>query len=137
MLQSTKRAIRAATAVAGLGLALALIAPSATFARGGGGGKQVAGTCSAHSTSTLKVKREDGPKLEVEFEVDQNKVGAAWDVRLRNDGISFWHGQKVTRAPSGSFTVHKLSTDGAGTDTIAARATNLATGETCTASLSI
>jgi hypothetical protein len=46
-------------------------------------------------------------------------------------------GTKKTLAPSGSFTVNRLLTDRAGSDTILAKATNAATGEVCTATLTV
>ena len=44
-----------------------------------------AGKCSGSSTSKIKVKPDDG-RLEVEFEVDQNKNGARWKVRIKDNG---------------------------------------------------
>ena len=45
-----------------------------------------AGTCTVRSTSKIKVKDEDGGRLEVEFEVDQNRNGQKWGVVLRRNG---------------------------------------------------
>jgi len=94
------------------------------------------GNCSAASDWRLKVKPEDG-KLELEFEVDQNKVGKTWNVVLKHNGNKFWSGQKTTKAPSGSFTVHKLTNNAPGTDSFSGRATNPATGEVCFGTVSI
>src|SRR5215218_7147597 len=54
---------------------------------GGGGarGTRVAGTCTDGSTAKLKAKPDDG-RLEVELEVDQNRNGVTWTVRIRRDG---------------------------------------------------
>src|SRR4051794_29272060 len=61
--------------------------------RGGSGGSggdgsratRVAGTCTDGSTAKLKAKPDDG-RLEVELEVDQNRNGVKWAVRVRRDG---------------------------------------------------
>lgn len=88
------------------------------------------GNCSANSDWKLKVGPDDG-RLEVEFEVDQNRNGQTWNVVLKHNGAAFWRGQRTTKAPSGSFEVRKLTSNKAGTDTIVGRATNPKTGETC------
>jgi hypothetical protein len=104
---------------------------------GGGGdrGKRVAGTCTDGSTAKLKVKPDDG-RLEVEFEVDQNRNGVTWAVRVRRDGTLVIKRSATTHAPSGSFEVEKKIANAAGSDRIAARATS-PSGEVCTASLRI
>lgn len=121
----------------GLALATGLFVAAGAFggsayARGSRPAVVKAGTCTGNSTSTLKVKPDDSG-TEVEFEVDQNRNGATWRVTLRNDGVAFFQGNRVTRAPSGSFTVQARTQDGPGLDRIAARARNLKTGEVCTA----
>ena len=88
------------------------------------------GSCTNGSTWKLKIKPDDG-RIESEFEVDQNVNGAKWHVVLRNDGVKFFEGDRTTRAPSGSFSLTRFSTNGTGPDRIAARARNLATGEIC------
>jgi hypothetical protein len=88
------------------------------------------GSCSGTSTWKLKVSPDNG-RLEVDFEVDQNRAGDTWSVRMRDNGVLFFSGQRVTQAPSGSFEVRKLTANRAGADNIVARATNLRTGEVC------
>ena len=88
------------------------------------------GSCSAQSDWKLKLSPEDG-RIEVEFEVDQNRVGRTWNVKLKRDGSVFWRGQRTTRAPSGSFEVRRVIRDSAGKDSIVARATNPTSGEVC------
>jgi hypothetical protein len=88
------------------------------------------GSCSANSDWKLKLSPEDG-RIEVEFEVDQNKVGRTWNVRLKRDGTVFWRGQRTTQAPSGSFEVRRVIRNGAGPDRIVGRAVNPASGEVC------
>jgi hypothetical protein len=107
-------------------------------ARGGGGGSRatrVAGTCTDGSTAKLKVKPDDG-RLELEFEVDQNRSGVTWAVRVRRDGVLVIRRNATTHAPSGSFSVEKKIANPAGSDRIAARATS-PSGEVCTASLTV
>lgn len=112
-----------------------ILGAGAVDARGGDTQARVSGTCSGQSSWKLKVKKEDAGKLETEFEVDQNANGARWRVVLKNDGIQYFSGIRTTHDPSGSFTVSRRTTDGAGPDVITATARNLATGETCSASL--
>jgi len=88
------------------------------------------GSCTNNSDWKLKLSREDG-RIEVEFEVDSNRVGQSWNVRLKNDGNVFFTGTRVTKAPSGSFEVRRLSTNGPGSDFIVGRAVNPKTGEVC------
>jgi len=105
------------------------------FARGGDD-VVTEGACSGTSDWTLKLSPEDS-RLEVEFEVDQNVVGDTWKVVLKDNGTVFFRGQAVTKGPSGSFEVRRLTTDQAGTDNVVALARNLRTGETCQGSGSI
>ena len=93
------------------------------------------GDCSASSDWKLKLTPDDG-RLEVEFEVDQNRNGQTWNVVLKHNGKRFWSAQRATKAPSGSFSVRKLTSNAAGADTIVARATNHRTGEACKATVS-
>ena len=96
----------------------------------------MAGTCTAASTSSLKVKSDDR-RLEVEFEVDSNIRRQSWNVVLQDNGSTFLSKTRKTKGPSGSFEARSRPANRAGTDTIQATATNGATGESCTATLSI
>ena len=91
-------AIAALLAVSALGFASAALA-------GDGGGDddvRVSGRCTGSATSELELSPEDG-RIEVEFEVDQNRAGVRWQVVLRRQGTVFFRGSRVTRGPSGSF----------------------------------
>jgi hypothetical protein len=121
-------------AIAGLMVAGIFSAAPAAMAKDGDVIRQ--GTCTGNSTAKIKLSKDDG-RIEVEFEVDQNKVGDTWRVKLLHNGDPFFTGTRTTQAPSGSFELRKLTNDAAGTDTIRARARNLSTGEVCTASASI
>ena len=93
------------------------------------------GTCSGSAHWKLKVKPDDG-RLEVEGEVDANRNGQVWSWRILHDGYVSYRGTRTTRAPSGSFSVHRRVVDMAGTDLIGFRASNSATGQTCRGHLS-
>lgn len=104
--------------------------------RGGGnddGRKLVAGTCSGSSTSKLKVKNDDG-RLEVEFEVDQNRSGVTWGVVIKRNRSPVVRTRATTGGRSGSFSVERKIGNPAGPDRIAARATSPG-GEVCSAAL--
>lgn len=100
---------------------------SAAIAKGGV--VRVSGTCTKASTAKLKLKPDNG-RIEVEVEVDQNRNRVPWNVVIRRNGAIAAKVATITRAPSGSFSVHRLVTNGAGRDVIAATATRR--GETCT-----
>lgn len=120
-------------AVALVGASLLSFAPAA-YASDGGVIRR--GRCSAQSTWKLKAKPDNG-RIELEFEVDQNVVGQAWRVAIRQDGAAIFSGVRVTQAPSGSFDVALRPMDSAGADRFVARATNRSTGETCVGSLTL
>lgn len=99
----------------------------------GGPGVRVRGVCTQTSTAKLKISREDS-RLEVEFEVDQNRNGVPWKVRLRLNGSLVASTTARTHAPSGSFSVRRLIVGTQGTVTAVA---TRASGERCTARASI
>jgi len=88
------------------------------------------GSCSHSSDWKLKLSPEDGG-LEVEFEVDQNVVGAKWKVVMKHDGNRFFRDRRTTKAPSGSFEVRRVINNRSGSDRVTAKARNLRTGEFC------
>ena len=90
------------------------------------------GDCSANTDWKLKLSPENG-RVEVEFEVDQNRDGQAWNVKLKRNGSSFWSGQRTTQPPSGSFDVRRVASGSSG-DRFSGIATNPRTGEVCRAS---
>ena len=115
-------ALAAAFAVGAL-----VVAPSA-MAKDGDVIKE--GNCTEGSDWKLKLSEENG-KIEVEFEVDQNKVGDEWRVTLKHDGERFYRAVKETKGPSGSFEVERLEPNLAGDDRFVGKALNLSTGEEC------
>lgn len=92
-----------------------------------------AGRCSASSRWKFKVKNEDGNRLEVEFEVDQNRNGQRWGVQLKQNGRKVLRRAYRTRPPSGSFEARRIIRNRPDRDRLVATARNTRTGERCTA----
>ena len=69
--------------------------------------QDVRGTCTQSSTSKLKLSEENG-RIEVEFEVDQNRNGVRWNVTIKRNGTAVASTSAVTRGPSGSFEVRRV-----------------------------
>ena len=90
-----------------------------------------AGTCTSGSTSKIKLSEENG-RIEVEFEVDQNRNGVRWNVVLTQNGQRVARLSRVTRGPSGSFEARVVRPNRAGVDAFGATATR-ASGEICRA----
>jgi len=111
------RSLAVSTAVAAL---LATPIALGTAQAKGGTGVVKSGACTSGAHYTLKAKPDNG-RIEVEWEVDSNKAGQKWSVRLRHNGTLFFSGSRITQAPSGSFTVQRTTGNGAGDDAIRAR----------------
>ena len=88
------------------------------------------GSCTAAADWKLKLSPENG-RIEVEFEVDQNRNGRKWNVRMKRNGNVFWRGSRRTQPPSGSFEVRRLTRDGSGVERIVVRARDVRSGEVC------
>jgi hypothetical protein len=56
------------------------------------------GGCTGASSWKLKLGPEDG-RMEVEFEVDQNRNGSTWNVRLKRDGRQVLEGAEDDTGP--------------------------------------
>jgi hypothetical protein len=120
------------TTLAAFAIAAALTAAVVPVASAKDGrGVRVAGVCTQSSSAKLKLSREDG-RIEVEFEVDQNRNGVPWKVTLRRNGVLVASTTATTRAPSGSFSVRRLIARTLATERITAVATR-SSGERCTA----
>src|ERR1700712_743262 len=120
-----RNTIRRSGAVLALTTALAIpaVALAAAPAQAkGGGGVQAQGSCGAGVTWKLKAKHDNG-RIEVEYEVDSNRVGQLWTAGLTDNNVRVFSGQRRTVAPSGSFTVRVVTTDRSGIDVIRSRAT--------------
>ena len=115
--------------MAGL-MTAALMTSVAPFAVANDADKIREGNCSGRSDWKYKASPENG-RIEVEYEVDQNRNGDTWKVRLRHEGDLFFSGSRITKAPSESFEVRRVVGNRAGTDNFRARAVNQRTGEVC------
>ena len=91
------------------------------FAKGGGDDVRSSHACST-GVIKLKAKHDDG-RIEVEAEVDTNRNGQVWSVKLVDNGVTTFSGQRTTVAPSGSFSVEKRIANRSGLDKITVRAT--------------
>lgn len=107
-------------------IAITLAAP--TFAKDGDIIKT--GSCSGTADWKLKGGFDNG-RVDVEFEVDTNRIGREWRVKLTDNGDVFFFGHRITKAPSGSFTVSAQTRNRTGSDRIVARAVNLVSGQVC------
>ena len=107
----------------GLTAALALSVVGAAPAIAKDGDVIRRGSCSGASDWKLKLSPEDG-RIEVEYEVDSNRVGQTWTVRIVKNGNVIFRGTRTTKAPSGSFEVRVVTSNPPGDDTFRARATH-------------
>jgi hypothetical protein len=127
------RTIHRVVVAATLVMSALAMAPSAQ-ARAGDVVKR--GSCSASSDWKVKLKPDNG-RIELEFEVDSNTPGQTWHVRIVQNGQRIFRGTRVTKAPSGSFTVRVRPDNTVGRDAFLAVATNRASGESCMGHASI
>ena len=116
--------------IAAAGVAVLATGMLAATAAAKDGDVEVAGTCTKATTSELKLSDEDG-RIEVEFEVDQNRNGVRWTVQLYRNGVLAGHRVRVTRDPSGSFEARFVTRNGPGVDRFVARGAR--PGERCVA----
>ncbi|MET3806736.1 hypothetical protein ABIB25_003756 [Nakamurella sp. UYEF19] len=121
----------AAISLAAGAFALASATPAA--AKGGGAADvRASGHCSAGSVWKAKAKPDNG-RIELEVEIDTNRVGQTWAVGITDNNVRVFSGSRITKAPSGSFAVDLLVPNRAGTDGFVGTARNSRTGETCVA----
>ena len=111
-------------------LAVAVALPAVAPARDNPGVTRT-GLCSGSGVNwKLKAKHDDG-RVETEFEVDQNRNGRRWNVVIRRNGVVVFRGVRITRPPSGSFSVNRRIANAAGRDRIVATARAVAGGAVC------
>ena len=120
------------TAAAAGALAVAILLPLGVAAPAHANDDDVIrrGSCSGATDWKLKASPEDG-RIEVEGEIDSNRVGQTWRWRLRHNGALSAKGTATTKAPSGSFEVRRVVVDAPGTDKLVFRARNPRTDEVC------
>ena len=75
------------------------------------------------------------PHTEVEFEIDTNRTGQTWHVKIKDNGTTIFNQNRTTQGRSGSFSVELKTANRAGTDTIKAKATR--NGTTCSGTVRI
>jgi len=99
-----------------------LVAATPAFASGGGGRVSSSGACTGGGHFKLQSKHDNG-KIELEYEVDSNRDGQVWAVRITDNGAVVVSRHATTAGPSGSFTVRKDIANRPGPDKIRAHAT--------------
>src|SRR3954452_5265540 len=129
-----KTSLVAATSLVVVATALG-VAP-AQASGGGGDAVRKSGNCSGSTNWKLKAKPDDG-RIEVEGEIDSNRVGQTWTWRIVHNGSVSAKGSKVTQAPSGSFSVERHLVNLAGPDKLVLKSKNLKSGETCRGTVTI
>ena len=123
---------RTASAVltATLGLSLAVMSAPAATAKDGDVIQR--GSCSQGATWKLKASPENG-RIEVEGEIDTNRVGQKWRWRMSHNGSLSARGRATTTAPSGSFERRRVLVNLNGRDSFVFRARHRASGQVCVA----
>jgi hypothetical protein len=126
--------IRSIRPLVPLAIAAGLLISAVPVLAKGGNDKRVtrSGDCSGSANWKLKAKPDDG-RLEVEFEVDQNRNGVKWNVVIKRNGKTAVSTSATTKAPSGSFSVERRIAGTSGKIT----ATATRGGESCKGSLTI
>lgn len=109
---------------------IALAAPTPALAQGGDVEVAAGGSCSGSAEWKLKAKFDDG-RIEWEFEVDSNRNGQVWRVRVRDNGHLLLAGKRRTHGPSGSFEVERKTANRSGKDHLVARAQRGKNGQVC------
>ena len=118
-------------------LSAALLVTGAPLAQASGGDAVIrTGACSGTADWKLKAKHDNG-RIELEWEIDSNRTGQTWRVRVRDNGVRVVRTRATTAGASGSFSVERRVGNRAGADRIVARARDLAGGQTCVGRLTL
>ena len=88
------------------------------------------GSCTGSADVKIKAKHDDG-RIELEAEVDSNRIGQVWRWSIRHNGDLSFAGRARTVAPSGSFEVERRALNAAGLDSFKFRAKHRASGQVC------
>ena len=118
----TRLLLATAAITAGLTAPLVATAAPAFASGGGGGGVSSSGACTNGGHFELKAKHDNG-RIEMEYQVDSNRAGQVWAVRITDNGAVVVSRHATTAGPSGSFTIRKVIANQPGSDKIHARAT--------------
>jgi hypothetical protein len=110
------------TAALTLSLTAPLLAAATPAFASGGGGVRASGACTNGGHFKLKAKHDDRA-IELEYQVDSNRAGQVWNVRITDNGTVVVSRHATTMGPSGSFTIRKVIANRPGPDKIHARAT--------------
>src|SRR3954447_10946808 len=94
-IMNIKTSLVAATSLVVVATALG-VAP-AQASGGGGDAVRKSGNCSGSTNWKLKAKPDDG-RIEVEGEIDSNRVGQMWTWRIVHNGSVSAQGSKTTKA---------------------------------------
>lgn len=123
--------------IAALAGALLLVGVLAVPAGAKAGDAVTKSRCTLGAKSKLKLApRGNNKRTKVEFEVDSNQNGQAWNVQITDNGVVAFSGVKTTAGRSGSFEA-RAKLKGATGHAVAATATDPASGQTCSMSASI
>ena len=126
-----RRFHRRPVALALIGMALALGAPSPALAGGDDRDVRVEGNCGRGATSKLRLTARHGA-IRVEFELGSDRGGQRWRVILVHERRVAWRGRARTRSGSRSFRIRRAIPDLEGADQVTVRASGTA-GNTCAA----
>jgi hypothetical protein len=108
-------------------VAATALTPLAGSASANDGDVERTGRCTQSGRYDLKASPENRG-IEVEFEVDVNRRGHQYRVRMFHDGRQYKQGVYRTRGRSGSFTVRDVEPDRRGKDGFRVRAVRLGAG---------
>jgi hypothetical protein len=128
--------MRSTLAIAAVSAALVVTGAPLAHASGGSGAVIRTGSCSGSADWKLKAKHDDG-RIELEWEVDSNRSGQTWQVRVRDNGVRVVATRATTAGRSGSFSIERRIGNRAGSDSLVARARDLATGQVCVGRLTV
>ena len=92
--------------IAALAGALLLLGVVAVPAGTKSGDTIVKSRCTLGAERRVEVTHASNNRTKIEFEVDSNKVGQAWNVRITDNGVVAFSGVKTTAGLSGSFAAH-------------------------------
>ncbi|MCW2598461.1 MAG: hypothetical protein JWM02_290 [Frankiales bacterium] len=128
--------MKQALALSTLGALVLLALPMAPPAAAKGSNPVIArGTCAGGGAAWKLKGKHDSGRIEMEFEVDSNRAGQRWAVRVTDNGAVVFNRIVTTAGRSGSFSVERRISNRAGSDRIVATAKHA--GRTCTGRITV